>query len=200
MFWDADKAKKALQRLCEEDPSEETKEQARSSIVCAIAKTHLTPSRFLSHPHCESIQVPKESSPPVRIATVYVSSRPGPELSLPSPSNRRPTIDKSVVLQLGGLVWKCLGIRLERDVMASSENESHCKFYGHPPKFIPLSAFDGFYLAPLDDLPRVISTVASHHGRGVFIVRPGPSRMWTKNWSRLWKEKTERSKRRPILV
>ena len=136
-----------------------------SWLASVSSQDHCVPSRCLSHPHRESIQVLKESSPLILAETVYVSTRPGPALTLPPPSLRRPIVKKSIILQLDGIVWKCLGMRLERDVMAPSEKESHCKFYGPPPVFIPFGAFDGLYLAPFDDLPRIISAVASHHGR-----------------------------------
>ena len=94
----------------------------------------------------------------------------GPRYLLPDPVPGRFRLEDSIALQLDGLVWKCLGIRLERDVMSPSLLCSNCPLFGPPPPFIPLTSVDGLYLTEFADLPKVVACVASHRARGVFIV------------------------------
>ena len=61
----------------------------------------------------------------------------GPRYLLPDPVPGRFRLEDSIALQLDGLVWKCLGIRLERDVMSPSLLCSKCPLFGPPPPFIP---------------------------------------------------------------
>ena len=82
----------------------------------------------------------------------------------------------SLVSQIDGLSAKCLGqgARIERDVMAPSATVSVCHVHGHAP-WMSSSGFCGFYFCDFEHMPRVVATVASHRGYGVFIVPRTPA-------------------------
>lgn len=90
--------------------------------------------------------------------------------SLPAVRGKRRSLAPSIFNQLDGVCHSILGMRLERDVLARSADYSGRPVRGPPDPFIPLSAFDGLYFGPAAILPAVVAAVASHHGRGVFIV------------------------------
>jgi hypothetical protein len=75
----------------------------------------------------------------------------------------------SLVLQIDGLIFKCQGGRIERDVFAQHDNVAVCKLRGRLP-FESAGSFLGWYAAAVEMMPEVVATVASHRGLGVFVV------------------------------
>jgi hypothetical protein len=120
------------------------------------------PSRAVPTGHRDDVEHMMWSKPPA------VFDRPVYEL--PKSCGRRLVVCPSVMRQADGIAHSVLGVRLERDVMAQSSEESYCTMYGLPDFGVPLGGFDGLYFAHFDVMPAVVATVASHHGRGAFIV------------------------------
>jgi hypothetical protein len=113
--------------------------------------------------HRESVETLHDTAPPVVFEGVV-------QLPLPELCQKRLQLNPTVVAQVDGLMYTCLGVRLERDVLACNDAESRCPDWGSPPPYLPLSGFDGFYSAPFRVMPQVVAAVASHHGRGAFMV------------------------------
>ena len=86
-------------------------------------------------------------------------------------------VDFSIISQIDGLSAKCLGqgARIERDVMATSDQAAVCHVYGWP-RWMSSSAFCGLYFCDFEHMPHVIGTVASHRGYGIFVVPRMPGR------------------------
>ena len=73
----------------------------------------------------------------------------------------------SLLVQIDGLLFATFRERLERDVCASSSQDSFCPFWG--PSFSPASSFCGLYLPPPALLDDVLCACRLERGLGVFI-------------------------------
>ncbi len=88
-------------------------------------------------------------------------------------------LDPSVVAQIDGLCWVCLGIRVERDVCALSGGDSYCKFFGQVPVGrvqASWSTFVGLFHTSPTLLPLVVSTAAADHAVAVVVSPVWPGR------------------------
>ena len=125
---------------------------------------------MVPHGHRDDV-VSIKFSAPATVAIRHVSATfEGPTYTLKTSVRPRLKLCSSIVRTADGLAYSLLGVRFERDVMARSEEESYCPYFGAPFEGIPLSGFDGFYHAHFSELPHIVATVASHHGRGAFVV------------------------------
>ena len=75
----------------------------------------------------------------------------------------------SIVQQVDGLLHKCQGVRVERDVFARSADEAICPNFGVAP-FESTGSFLGWYECDWEHVPLLVATVKSHRGLGVFVV------------------------------
>lgn len=83
----------------------------------------------------------------------------------------RPVLPFSVVAQMDALVFSLLGVRLERDVLASPGDASFFRFGGWK-RWESLSSFCGFYMGALEAMPRVVALMISHLACGLVVVPP----------------------------
>jgi hypothetical protein len=93
-----------------------------------------------------------------------------PVWCLPPKMGTATTLSFSLVQQIDGLLHRCQGVRLERDVCASSQATAVCEIVGME-AFESAGAFCGFYHS--DDITLMaplVAMVASHRGLGVFVV------------------------------
>ena len=70
---------------------------------------------------------------------------------------------------MDGLIFSCLGCRIERDPLAVESRTSNCKVFGLPP-WMSCSTFVGLYWADFKWLPKLVAAVATHKGAGLFVV------------------------------
>ena len=85
----------------------------------------------------------------------------------------------SVVSQIDGCMHSLLGLRIERDVTASSASASCCRDFGCPPH-MSWSSFIGIHFPGIDDgkLTQMVDTAVLHHSLGVYIVPFAPHKSW----------------------
>ena len=98
-----------------------------------------------------------------------------PQWAMPK-TTRSFALHFSIVAQLDGLMAKCrgMGARIARDVLATSELSALCHVHGYDP-WMSTGSFCGLYLCDFEFMPRVVATVATHRGHGVFIVPVVPN-------------------------
>ena len=72
-----------------------------------------------------------------------------------------------------------LGLRVERDVTASSADGSCCRSFGCPPH-MSWSTFIGIHFPGIEDgkLTQMVDTARQHHSLGVYIVPRAPHKSW----------------------
>lgn len=104
----------------------------------------------------------------------------GPPISLPlwdtGPCHAlgaRPTTPFSIIAQMDGIMNAILGVRLERDVCATSAAESRCITFGRP-SWLACSTFVGLYEPRPDQTAKTVAMAASHHAFGLFVVPVWP--------------------------
>jgi hypothetical protein len=118
-----------------------------------------------THPHRESVEVLHRTSPPEARHEWPRLGAP-PLRTIPRRSWR---VNFSLVSQIDGLLYHLRGLRLERDVMATSREDSYCPFFGRH-HFESSSSFIGLYMSDFHLLPAAIEEAARHHAFGVFVV------------------------------
>ena len=84
-------------------------------------------------------------------------------------SPRRIRVCPSIISQIDAGLFKLYNVRLERDVMAGSDQESYTTFYGLPP-YLSISMGTNLFVHDPELMPRVVNTAARHRANGVFIV------------------------------
>lgn len=125
--------------------------------------------------HRGSILAEVASTAPERVRTGYdgadmlVWERNGP------PAARRALVPFSVVAQIDSLLWLCLGVRLERDVLHRPGEPSCCTFTGIK-SWESCSMFCGYYHTAPPLLPAAVAMLSAQHGCGLFILPP--KEMW----------------------
>ena len=82
---------------------------------------------------------------------------------------RRDRGDFSLFVQIDGLLHKLLGLRLERDALASSRLSSVCMFSGAS-IFESLGSFCGLFYGPDSAVLRSMTIARLHHACGVFVL------------------------------
>ena len=77
----------------------------------------------------------------------------------------------SLASQIDGLVYALLGIRLERDALASTQATSLCQFYGCE-EFVPWSAYSMLYVPRFDNatINSMLTRAAAQKVIGVFVL------------------------------
>jgi hypothetical protein len=98
-----------------------------------------------------------------------------PQWHFPSELPPPPATDFSIISQVDGLIFKCQGLRVERDMRAVQAKSAFCDHIGME-RYESTGSFVGWYHAdPLLHMPGIVATVASHQGIGVFIVPAEPA-------------------------
>ena len=99
-----------------------------------------------------------------------------PKFDVPGRRPRTWRLHFSITSQVDGLLFACLGCRIERDVLADDASASCVARYGLSP-WESLAAFFGLYLvSSWQDLPGIVAALVSHRGRGVVISPVWPGR------------------------
>ena len=81
----------------------------------------------------------------------------------------------SVVAQMDRLCHALLGLRIERDVYATSAEQSVCALFGLR-SFISCSTFCGFYFPPVGMVEACVKMLQEHHAIGVLVYPVGEER------------------------
>ena len=113
--------------------------------------------------HREHIEVERASTPPEIILKRVTASR----------TTRRFWLDFSLVVQLDGLLYALMGLRLERDVLATCSNESSCRFFGRG-EYESCSTFIGLYDGDWGRMHEIVDMASKHLALGVFVVPVWP--------------------------
>ena len=136
--------------------------------------------------------VPQASAQPLAVSFLARHFPAGPQLPsvlskqwiLPSFPSSRPSIPLSAIAQMDGLLHSCLGVRIERDVCASSLEQAFCGVFGRS-ALLAASTYVGLYVCQFDMLAATVNVVATNNGCGLFIVPTwpdhGPQISTTKN-------------------
>ena len=95
------------------------------------------------------------------------------------PSARKILIHPSIILQLDGLLYSVLRLRIERDVMAQSLAQSLTEIFGLA-SFESCSSFGGFFLHDSDQIPSMVRAAQRHRAYGLFIIPFIPAAEWYK--------------------
>lgn len=90
----------------------------------------------------------------------------------PGQGDRRLHLSFSVLAQINSLLYSCLGVVLERDVLAGESDCSYNKYRGWGDRE-SLSSFVGLYWAPPSLLPGAVAALMSHLACGL-VVLPAP--------------------------
>ena len=91
-----------------------------------------------------------------------------PVWRLPSELSAPSRIAFSIIQQVDGLIFKCLGTRIERDVFPFP-NCAVTEIQGCEP-YESLGGFLGWYFAAPEFMPAVVAVALSHRGLGAFVV------------------------------
>lgn len=122
------------------------------------------------------ILAPADAPPPLPSSTTTNAAPDRPceaPWALPPGAKAAFSIDFSIISQIDGLLSKCRGARVERDMFPLSPASACCHIVGMQ-AFESTGSFLGWYCCQLEVMPRVIATVASHKGLGVFVVPRTP--------------------------
>ena len=100
-------------------------------------------------------------------------------------AQRRLKIDFSIVSQMDGLLYAILGLRIERDVFASTLLESHCDFFGSR-AFESCASFTGIYFTDFvpERLSSMVAMARKHRAVGVFVLPMWIDHDWYKECER----------------
>jgi hypothetical protein len=85
----------------------------------------------------------------------------------------------SLASQIDGLIYALLGIRLERDALASTQATSLCQFYGCE-EFVPWSAYSMLYVPRFDNatINSMLARAAAQKVIGVFVLPVWTGQIW----------------------
>ena len=102
--------------------------------------------------------------------------------SFPSTTRRPMTLHPSVVLQLDGLLYSIVRLRLERDLCAATWESSFCHIFGLA-RFEAASAFCALFLHDPEMMQRVVDAAVIHRACGLFVIPDRPDTIFISNYA-----------------
>lgn len=112
--------------------------------------------------------------------------------SFPSTARRPTQLHPSVLLQLDGLLYSIVRLRLERDVCAATWESSFCHIFGLA-RFEAASAFCALFLHDPEVMQLVVDAAVKHRAHGLFVIPDLPD-------SKVYKQLCANSLRRAPLI